>query len=109
MEQTSEVDTELTLLAGIWSGEYGYSDLCRLPDGRAVCINRLMFTYAILSGLRDYGYEDRWCFRDYVTAKGALRDWIEAGGVGEPEGWHRHPDTGRRRPDGDASKEYVEL
>jgi len=26
----------------------------------------------------------------------------------EPEGWYRNPTTGRRRPDGDKSKEYVE-
>ena len=25
----------------------------------------------------------------------------------EPSGWHRHPATGRRRPDGDPTKEYV--
>ena len=24
----------------------------------------------------------------------------------EPNGWYRSPTTGRRRPDGDASKEY---
>jgi len=27
----------------------------------------------------------------------------------EPEGWFRHPHSGRRRPGGDASKEYVEF
>jgi len=26
----------------------------------------------------------------------------------EPEGWYRCPTDGRRRPDGDASKEYFE-
>lgn len=26
---------------------------------------------------------------------------------GEPQGWFRHPVSGRRRPNGDASKEYV--
>ncbi len=25
----------------------------------------------------------------------------------EPEGWYRNPNTGRRRPDGDPTKEYV--
>jgi hypothetical protein len=29
-------------------------------------------------------------------------------GAGEPAGWMRHPATGRRRPDGDAGREYVE-
>lgn len=27
--------------------------------------------------------------------------------MGEPNGWHRHPKTGRRRPGGGASKEYI--
>jgi hypothetical protein len=27
--------------------------------------------------------------------------------VHEPEGWFRHPATGRRRPDGDKEKEYI--
>jgi hypothetical protein len=35
----------------------------------------------------------------------ALREWD---GNGEPDGWMRHPDSGRRRPDGDAAREYVE-
>lgn len=26
---------------------------------------------------------------------------------GEPEGWHRHPSSGRRREGGDASREVV--
>jgi hypothetical protein len=25
----------------------------------------------------------------------------------EPEGWYRHIETGRRRPEGDPSKEYI--
>ena len=28
-------------------------------------------------------------------------------GTGEPEGWMRHPTSGRRRPDGDKTKEYI--
>jgi hypothetical protein len=30
------------------------------------------------------------------------------GGDGEPEGWMRHPQSGRRRPGGDASQEYLQ-
>jgi hypothetical protein len=49
------------------------------------------------------GYEDRWCYAP-GTADRALAAW---NGAGEPEGWHRHPTTGRRRPNGDASLEYI--
>jgi hypothetical protein len=33
--------------------------------------------------------------------------WELVGGVGEPQGWHRHPNTGRRREDGDPTKETI--
>lgn len=41
-----------------------------------------------------------------MVAVAALIEWD---GTGEPEGWIRHPMTGRRRPGGDASKEYVNM
>ena len=28
-------------------------------------------------------------------------------GTGEPEGWMRHPSSGRRRPGGDPAQEHV--
>ena len=36
----------------------------------------------------------------------ALANWD---GVGDPEGWYRHRKTGRRRPNGDQTKEYIEF
>jgi hypothetical protein len=46
---------------------------------------------------------------NYSTAKGALEAMKSWDGTEEhePEGWFRHPATGRRRPDGDKSKEYI--
>jgi len=49
-------------------------------------------------------YEDCWCYDDREKAISALDAW---NGEGEPAGWIRHPASGRRRPDGDASQEYV--
>jgi hypothetical protein len=79
-----------------------------LPDGSAAWIQRFLFTIAIVvahseSGLA-YGYDDRYCYHFFSEACQALKEWD---GEGDPEGWHRNPPTGRRRPDGDASKEYV--
>jgi hypothetical protein len=34
-------------------------------------------------------------------------EWTADGAEGEPAGWHRNPPTGRRRPEGDAAREYV--
>lgn len=83
----------------------GYTDIVRKGDAGICCVVRYMFTYAILSDLNRCGYEGRWCFSSYEKALAALDAWSGADGT-EPTGWHRHPDTGRRRdPDG---REYVE-
>lgn len=58
-----------------------------------VAIAPLMFTHAIISGVNRFGYEGRWCYKNYAKAKAALDAWD---GTGDPLGWHRHPGTGRR-------------
>jgi hypothetical protein len=77
-----------------------------LPDGRVAFIMRLIYTAAVCVGplADDGGYDDRWCYHSAAAAHAALAAWD---GTGEPQGWHRHPFSGRRRPDGDAAKEYV--
>lgn len=79
------------------------------PDGRAVWVRAFMFTYAIILGRPDDvgTYDDRWCYGTRADAMVAAEAWL-AGTEAEPSGWHRHPDTGRRRPGGDADAEYVE-
>lgn len=77
-----------------------------LPDGRIAWIHQLMFTHAICVSSPEaitVGYEDRWCFTEKHIAEHALANWEGT----EPEGWIRNPRTGRRRPDGDKSREYV--
>jgi hypothetical protein len=59
----------------------------------------------ILDNAGEPTLDDFWC---YEGAKGlvGIAVWD---GVGDdpPGGWHRHGGSGRRRPDGDASREYV--
>lgn len=86
----------------------GYTDYKRFANGRDAAITRFAFTYAILSDLTRWGYGDRWCFHTYARAAAALADWDGEEGT-DPWGWHRHPDTGRRRENGDPSTEYVEF
>ena len=82
------------LLKKIWASEHGYSDLTHKGDEAGwCCIGKFLFTYAILSDLHSFYYEDRWCYDSYEKAKAALEAWD---GTGEPTGWHRHPATGRR-------------
>lgn len=57
-----------------------------------------------------YGYEHFYCFSSVELTVKALDEFAEAVQTNpnaEPEGWHRHSNTGRRRPDGDKSKEYI--
>ena len=80
-----------------------------LGDGRAIWIYRMIYTWSVCIGQIGHPcYTDRWCYMTLNDARAAADIWdpfTEA----EPTGWHRHPRTGRRRPDGDASKEYVNL
>ncbi len=79
-----------------------------LGDGRYAAILPLMFTHAIITGRigsKDM-YEDRWCYAGYEKAAAALEAWD---GTGEPEGWHRHPATGRRRENSDPDFETIAI
>ena len=80
-----------------------------LGDGRAVWIYRMIFTYSVCIGqIGAPVYRDRWCYDTLAHARMALDLWDPLSDP-EPIGWHRHPLSGRRRPEGDASKEYVNL
>lgn len=84
----------------------GYLDPKPLPNGRWAAVWKLMFTHAVVIGTigDETSIDDRWCYKDYASAKAALDAW---NGSGEPEGWHRHPMTGRRRTE--EGEEYAML
>lgn len=87
------------------SGQYGL--VRRLDEDRYVGVIPFLFTWGVVVGrLGDVNhfYDDRWCYDDLNTAVLAATVWE---GKGEPTGWHRHLGSGRRRPDGDASREHV--
>ena len=81
-----------------------YTEPRHLGDGRYAAIMHLMFTAAIITGRigDEQTYEDRWCYHSSDDACKALAVWD---GKGEPDGWHRHPSTGRRRKSNEA--EYI--
>lgn len=62
---------------------------------------RLLFHWTLIYGrVGDrQSIDDRWCYATPAGALEALAAWDAAEG-GEPEGWHKHPATGRRRPAG---------
>lgn len=76
--------------------ECGYHSLRPLGDGRWAGLFEFMFTWAIITGRmgEQNTYEDRWCYHTRALAEAALESWD---GTGEPDGWHRHPATDRRR------------
>jgi hypothetical protein len=85
--------------------ECGYIAPRPLGDGRYICVMPLLFTAAIIVGrIGEISYDNRWCYHSIDAASLAMEAWD---GSGEPEGWHRHPSTGRRRVDGDVSREYI--
>jgi hypothetical protein len=76
--------------------ENGYSNGKLIRGGtQYATIAPKMYTHAIITGrVGDmFGYGDCWCYPSRAAACRALADWD---GEGEPEGWIRHPDTGRR-------------
>lgn len=75
--------------------EYGYRHAKLIGGGRYACIFPKMFTHAIITGRvgDHWGFGDCWCYRSAAEAKVALDRWD---GTGEPEGWIRHPASGRR-------------
>lgn len=71
-----------------------YTHTKTLSDGRICGVHRLLFHWTVHIDIDDTGYADRYCFATEELAVAALAKWD---GVGDMEGWHRHPKTGRRR------------
>lgn len=87
-----------------WLADYPVVE--RKGDAGWCALERFAYTFAILAGCDRGGYRDRWCYESRAQALRAFQSWSGAKGT-EPDGWHRHPDTGRRRPEGDREREYV--
>lgn len=65
----------------------------KMENGRTAGLLRFMYTWAIIADFGHAGYNERWCYSEYVEAMAALVEW---NGEGEPAGWHRHVNSGRR-------------
>lgn len=82
----------------------GYAHIRALPDGRLIGVFKLLFHWSMHVNIDWSGYEHRYCFDTYDLAKAAFDDW---NGEGDPEGWHKHVGTGRRR-DLRTGREWIE-
>ena len=94
MSETFELPRDLVFLHCLMR-ENGYLHARPIGGGLYACIRPLMFTHAIITGRigNTDSFEDQWCYRSRTEARLSLDAW---NGVGEPNGWHRHPATGRR-------------
>ena len=72
----------------------GYSALKVLPDGRLVGVMKLLYHYSLHVGIDEGGYSERYCYKDAAGCVLAMMAWD---GEGDPLGWHKHPESGRRR------------
>ncbi|WP_269581956.1 hypothetical protein [Roseibium sp. Sym1] len=95
MFDTARSVTKQEYLAYLSSIEY--SNVREIDEDRWAGTVNFMFTQAIVVGsfTNPLGYDDRWCYEP-GRAAAALEEWAARGYVGEPTGWHRHPDSGRR-------------
>jgi hypothetical protein len=88
----------------------GYLNISATGDGNWVAIREMLFSTAdIIRGeIGDMiGHSEEWRYADTWGAVVALTLWKEIGFESEPEAWIRHVPSGRRRPNGDISREYV--
>ena len=85
-----------SLAARIWS------------NGTIACVEEMIYTRRIVIAYPEtpFGcWNDVWCFDKAKDIINALREW-DYPTVPEPDGWHRHPMSNRRRIDGDLDREY---
>lgn len=79
-----------------------------LPDGRIVALLSWGGSgYQLSIGTFGLGWDDTWIYLAEMGAA-AWRASLGWDGEGEPEGWYRHPASGRRRDGGDPHKEYIQ-
>ena len=81
-----------------------------LRDGRGVWVYPMTFTFKLVIGrVGSPVYDSDWCYKDCASVVIAFAEWNPLE-TAEPEGWVRHPRSGRRRfPDGDPATEEVRL
>jgi hypothetical protein len=106
-EQLAAQGVHIVEAAGIATGKDGLPYARALPDGRVLHLLPWRVGGVQLSvGWGDGYYTDTWIYGGGQANAGwaAARSW---NGEGEPEGWYRHAQSGRRRPEGDPAKEFV--
>lgn len=89
--------------------EMGYSHWRLLDDGNLLAVSEMLFSNGrLFVGVNRYGYEDCYCYDNVEKAIESMNNFDPAHDI-EPDGWKRHPYSGRRRENGDKKKEVVRI
>lgn len=88
--------------------EDGFRSFRAGPAGQWVGLYRYAFTTAIVKGVifDRCSIIDRWCYTSGEAAEAALAAWDCV--TGEPDGWLRHPASGRCRYGSDPGREVFD-
>ena len=89
------------------AAEYGSIYFRRMDSGDAIAVYPMTFGKARVC-LIDAAHgqvANAFCYGSRTQAIAAAEVWNGEGDA--PDGWHRHPETGRRRDGGDHAKEVV--
>jgi len=79
----------------------------RLPDGSVIAVGPMAFGNGrLFMDVSTIGYEDCYCYDSVAAALIAFAEFNPDTDE-EPEGWKRHPHSGRRRPGGDKSQQTI--
>lgn len=88
---------------------WGYEQWRCLPDGMVLAVGKMSISNGRLYwDVHQGGYSDFYCYESVELASNGMLEF-DLSRETEPNGWHRHASTGRRRPGGDASREYVNM
>ena len=86
---------------------FGYTKWRELPDGTILAVGPMAFGNGrLFVDVSNNGYEDCYCYDSLELAESSMNIYNPETDE-EPEGWKRHPYSGRRRENGDKNKEYI--
>jgi hypothetical protein len=87
--------------------EMGYTNWRELLDGTILAVGPMMFNNGrLFVDINSSGYAYCYCYDSLELAEKSMLDFNPEVDK-EPQGWKRDPYTGRRRENGDPTKEIV--
>lgn len=89
--------------------DWGYAAWRSLPDGTVLAVAEMLHENGRLYiDVHADGYGDFYCYDGFQRAVDAMNAF-DPEREQEPSGWKRHFSSGRRRPNGDQSREFVSM